>query len=217
VVDGLGMLEVYSEVDKSLADLNGNTADFRLSEDLAFLEGMNQQMAADALLRQHRREPRALHGARPALQHGDLGHRAERGERDRRRRHGLDQHVHLGGGVGSEHDALPLPEGPDLRPAAPGSGRVDAHRCESNQYQGYRTHFKWDMGFTLRDWRYAVRIANIDVNASSATGAAANLINGLIRAVHRLPTAPRAVSNVQTTTRRTIAMSMGRTVIYCNR
>jgi hypothetical protein len=32
----------------------------------------------------------------------------------------------------------------------------------NNQYQGYRTHFKWDMGFTVRDWRYAVRIANID-------------------------------------------------------
>lgn len=45
VTDGIGMLETYAEIDKSLADLNGNTAEFRLSEDRAFLEAMNQQMA----------------------------------------------------------------------------------------------------------------------------------------------------------------------------
>ncbi len=45
VTDSVGMLETYAEVDKSLADLNGNTAEFRLSEDRAFIEGMNQQMA----------------------------------------------------------------------------------------------------------------------------------------------------------------------------
>ena len=39
------MLETYAEVDKSLADLNGNTAEFRLSEDRAFIEAMNQAMA----------------------------------------------------------------------------------------------------------------------------------------------------------------------------
>ncbi len=46
VTDNCGMLEAYSEIDKDLADLNGNTAEFRLSEDMAFLEGMNQQMAS---------------------------------------------------------------------------------------------------------------------------------------------------------------------------
>ncbi len=45
ITDTMGMLETYAEIDKSLADLNGNTAEFRLSEDRAFLEGMNQRMA----------------------------------------------------------------------------------------------------------------------------------------------------------------------------
>ncbi len=40
VTDTVGMLEAYAEVDKALADLNGNTAEFRLSEDRAFLEAM---------------------------------------------------------------------------------------------------------------------------------------------------------------------------------
>ena len=45
VRDGTGMLETYAEVDKSLVKLNGNEAAFRLSEDRAFIEGMNQTMA----------------------------------------------------------------------------------------------------------------------------------------------------------------------------
>jgi len=40
IVETCGMLEAYSEIDKDLAMLNGNTADFRLSEDTAIIEGM---------------------------------------------------------------------------------------------------------------------------------------------------------------------------------
>ena len=45
VTDNTGMLEAYSEVDKALADLNGNTAAFRLSEDRPHIEGLNQEIA----------------------------------------------------------------------------------------------------------------------------------------------------------------------------
>ena len=43
VTDNTGMLEAYAEVDKALADLNGNTGAFRLSEDRAHIEGIGQQ------------------------------------------------------------------------------------------------------------------------------------------------------------------------------
>ncbi len=42
ITDSCGTLETYSEIDKALADLNGNT---RLNEDRAFLEGPTQQLA----------------------------------------------------------------------------------------------------------------------------------------------------------------------------
>lgn len=45
VDEACGILEARSEVDKDLAMLNGNTAQFRLSEDSAFLEAMNQTQA----------------------------------------------------------------------------------------------------------------------------------------------------------------------------
>src|SRR5437867_3433933 len=46
IVDTCGNLETYSVIDKDIADLNGNTAEFRFSEVKAFLEGMSQQVAA---------------------------------------------------------------------------------------------------------------------------------------------------------------------------
>src|SRR5678816_4088124 len=46
IIDTCGNLEVYAVVDKDIADLNGNTAEFRMSEVRAFLEGMNQQVAS---------------------------------------------------------------------------------------------------------------------------------------------------------------------------
>src|SRR5438552_1428991 len=45
IVDVIGNLETFAVIDKDLADLNGNTAEFRLSEVRAFLEGMTQQVA----------------------------------------------------------------------------------------------------------------------------------------------------------------------------
>src|SRR6516164_1468930 len=45
IVDTVGNLETYAVIDKDIADLNGNTAEFRLSEVRAFLEGMSQQVA----------------------------------------------------------------------------------------------------------------------------------------------------------------------------
>src|SRR6202046_1374184 len=46
IIDTCGNLETYSVIDKDIADLNGNTPEFRLSESRAFLEGMSQQVAA---------------------------------------------------------------------------------------------------------------------------------------------------------------------------
>ena len=45
VVDTLGFLAAYSQIDKRVAELGGKVAQIRLTENSAFLEGMSQQMA----------------------------------------------------------------------------------------------------------------------------------------------------------------------------
>ena len=65
VVDSIGMLEDYAEVDKALADLNGNTAAFRLQEDTAHLQGMNDTMASTLFYGNEGITPEAFTGLSP--------------------------------------------------------------------------------------------------------------------------------------------------------
>ena len=85
-----------------------------------------------------------------------------------------------------------------------------------NTYQAYRDHFKWEIGLVLRDWRYVARIANIDVTQLTGVSAA-NLINLIIRALYRLPTAPVSATTIQTSDTPEVRANMGRTVLYANR
>lgn len=58
--------------------------------------------------------------------------------------------------------------------------------------EGYRTHYRQDMGLTVKDWRYFVRIANIDysvINAGDAGAITAQkaLITAMVKASERIP------------------------------
>jgi phage protein len=54
-------------------------------------------------------------------------------------------------------------------------------------FQGYRTHFKQNIGLSVRDWRYVVRIANIDMKSiKEDISAGPNLINLMIRAEEKM-------------------------------
>jgi hypothetical protein len=217
VVDNCGNLETYATIDRDIADLNGNTAEFRLSEDLGFLEGMNQQMAGVLFYGNTAVNPERFMGFAPRY-NTVLVATAQ-----------TAANVIDAGGTGATNTSIwVVVWGPNTMAGFFPRGKISGlqHRdlgewtvydANNNPYQAYRTHFKWELGLTLRDWRYAVRIANIDVTLLS-TGSAANLINALIRAVHRLPTAPVGVSTEQDSDAPDKgAMSMGQTVIYCNR
>ena len=65
VTDNTGMLEAFAEVDVALADLNGNTAAFRLSEDRPFIEGMNQEISDTLFFGDEGTEPEAFTGFSP--------------------------------------------------------------------------------------------------------------------------------------------------------
>src|SRR3974377_1030379 len=133
-----------------------------------------------------------------------------------------------GGGVASTNTSLWIVVwGPDTRHASFPKGKITGlqHRdmgewpvqdASGNTYQAYRDHFKWEIGLTLRDWRYVVRISNIDVTLLTGVSAA-NLINLLVRGLYRLPTAPTMATAIQTSDTPEVRADMGRTVIYCNR
>jgi len=73
------------------------------------------------------------------------------------------------------------------------------------------------IGLVARDWRYAVRIANIDITQLSGVNAA-NLINLLVRGLYRLPTAPAGATTIQTSDTPEVRGKYGvEPLFYCNR
>jgi len=67
--------------------------------------------------------------------------------------------------------------------------------------EAYRTHYRWDCGLTVRDWRYVVRIANIDKSALTKDAASgADLTDLMAQACEMIP-----------------SLGMGRPAFYCSR
>jgi hypothetical protein len=210
VRDSTGMLEAYSEIDKALADLNGNTAEFRMGEDMAFIEAMNQGMQQSVLYGNTAVNPERFTGLGPRFSAIS----------------GANNGVNIvdAGGTGSTNTSAWLigwgqntchglfPRGSKAGLQVRDLGEGPLYDPSGNVYQGYRTHFKWDCGMSVRDWRFVVRIANINVTAGAVT--TANLINYLIAAVNKLPFISAAGNSPPPGGTRPGQVN---TVFYCNR
>jgi len=199
--EAVGIMEAWSEVDKDLAELNGNTSAFRLSEAQAFIEAMNQEMASTLFYGNSTTAPEEFTGLAP--RYSDLS--ATNG-----------QNVLTGGGSGSDNSSIWLicwgaqsvhgifPKGSMAGLQHEDFGEVtiqDSTGLGTSRLRAYQDKWCWKVGIALRDWRYAVRIPNIDISDLIANGgSAADIINLMIKAIHRLP-----------------SISMGRCAFYMNR
>ena len=187
VTDSTGMLEAYAEVDKALADLNGNTAQFRLQEDRAHIEGINQEIADTLFYGNEATEPEAFTGFAP--RYNSLS--AANGE-----------NIISGGGSGSDNNSIWLvvwgpntvhgivPKGSKAGLQMRDLGEVTIENVDGagGRMQAYRSHYRMDAGLTVRDWRYVVRIANIDKSLlvfDAATGA--NIVDLMTQALELIP------------------------------
>lgn len=202
VTDNCGMLEAYAEIDKALADLNGNTAAWRLSEELPHIEGMNQSMAETIFYGDEAVYPERFTGLTPRY--------------NRRSGFAAAENVIHGGGSGADNASIWLavwgpnsgygivPKGSTAGLQMQDLGEVTIENADGNggRMQAYRSHYRWDGGLTIRDWRYFVRICNIDRSELNATitGSSANLPSLMFDAIERLPN-----------------QTMGRPVFYMDR
>jgi hypothetical protein len=216
IVDTCGNLETYSVIDKDIADLNGNTAEFRLSEVRAFLEGMSQQVASTLIYGNQSVNPERFTGFAPRYSTTNTANAQT-----------ANNVLDAGGTGGTNTSIWIVTWGSDTWHGTFPKGKITGlqHRdmgewpvqdSSGNTYQAYRDHFKWEIGLVGRDWRYCVRIANIDVSALTGVSAA-NLINLIVRGLYKLPTAPVSATAIQTSDTPEVRADMGRTVIYCNR
>lgn len=183
VTDQLGMLESYAEIDKSLADLNGNTAAFRLSEDRAHLEAMTQEMESTVIYGNTDTAPAEFIGIAPRYSdtNADSGDNIIlTGDSDDG---GSTSIYFVTWGADTCH--LIYPKGSMAGWHMKDLGEQTLVDAAGGQYQGYRTHYKWDLGLTLRDWRFCARLANIDVSKLIA-GTYTDLIEDMTLAMWKL-------------------------------
>ncbi len=188
VTDNCGMLEAYAEVDKSLADLNGNSKAFHLSEDSAFIQGLNKEFSSTLIYGNEGTEPEAFTGFAPRFNlasaaNGDNIIKADAGADNAT---GQSSIYLIGWGANTVHGIYPKGSMAGLQKQD--LGEQTLFDAAGGKYQGYRTHYKWDCGLTVRDWRYVVRICNIEVAnllKNAATGA--DLIDCMTQALELIP------------------------------
>ena len=192
IEDVCAMAEGRNEIDKDLADLNGNTAAFRLSEGLAFVESMNQTFAQQIIYGDTSTNPDGVLGLTPRYNSLSAANASSANIID-------------AGGSGSDNTSVWLvvwgentvtgvyPKGSQAGLQQEDLGVIDAFDENNNRFRAYAELWKWKFGLHVKDWRYAVRIANIDVSdltgqtGTQAVTAATWLNKLMIKALARIP------------------------------
>jgi hypothetical protein len=185
--ENAGMLEAWSEVDKDLATLNGNIGSFRLSEAGAFIEAMNQEMAQTLFYGNSGLAAEEFTGLSPRYSAISGAQNAD--------------NIIDAGGTGSDNTSIWLvawgqdtvfgvfPKGSKAGLIHEDFGEVTIEvtaGIAGNRMRALQERYQWKNGLVVKDWRYVVRIANIDV--SDLAGATpTDLTDALEAAVEIIP------------------------------
>jgi hypothetical protein len=185
--EGCAIMEAWSEVDVAIARLEANVKEFRLSESMAFIEAMNQKMAETLFYGNTGTNPEEFTGLSVRYSSTTAGN---------------GQNIILGGGVGADNTSIWLcvwgpetvfgvfPKGSDagLTHTDLGLQVIETTAgVAGSRLQVYQEKFEWNPGLALKDWRYVVRIPNIDVSNLVAKSSNADIIELMIKAIHRIP------------------------------
>ena len=200
ITDTCGMLEAYNEVDKALADLNGSTSEFRLSEAQATIEGISQSLASTLFYGDTTNNPERFDGLAP--RYNSLS--AENAD-----------NIIVGGssdtdnasiwlvvwGANTVHGIIPKGSTAGMQVNDKGQVTIEDADGSGGRMEAYRMHFRMDSGLTVKDWRYAVRIPNIERSALLADASSGAILpNLMFEALERIP-----------------SLGMGRPVFYMDR
>lgn len=200
VDEACGMLNVQSKVDVALAKLNGNEAAFRASEDAGFLQSLNNEVESGIFYHSTKTAPEKFMGLAPRF--------------DSTTGPGGSQILlHDGSPSGSDQTSIWIaawspetvfgiyPKGSlgGLQSKDMGEQLVDDGSGAGRTFRAYVMDWMWQIGLCVKDYRYVVRIANIDTSALAATGS--TLIVSMVKALEE----------------KLYSKKVGRPVIYVNR
>lgn len=163
VLDSVGILESFSKVDAHLVEMAPDPAAFRAQEDASFLEGMMQTIETTFFDGDTGVDPEKFMGLQPrfnSLTGAETSNNV------------FDQ-----GAAGSDNTSIWMVtwerqclytfygKGTNAGFSMENLGKMRVEEgATGRHYMAFVTHFKWQLGLAVRDWRYAGRIANIDIS-----------------------------------------------------
>ena len=197
VEDTTGYVEGLATIDKRLLKLSTNEGAVRLSEAMAFLEAMSQEVATKLFYGNTAADPEEFMGLAPRF--NDLS--APNGNQ-----------IIDAGGTGSDNTSLWFvtwgdnqaqllyPKGTIAGVNREDKGEQRVTDSSGNAYYVMEELFTWHVGLAVKDWRYVARVANIDVSDMEA--GTVKLYDFMRKAYYKLQN--RRVAG-------------GKLAIYCNR
>lgn len=185
VEESMGMLEARSYVDEKLLKLNNNSAAWLNAEQKPYIEALNQKMAETLWYNDGLIHPERFMGLAPRFNSMTAAN---------------GKNIIDAGGTGNNNASIWLvvwsrdtcfgiyPKGSKAGIDRKDLGISTVNDDEGGRFEVHETKHMWDMGLCVKDWRYIVRIANIDVTQLSKdlkTGA--NLPDLMADALEMLP------------------------------
>lgn len=182
--EGCGIMEGLSSIDVRLADINGNAAAFRQSEDDAFIAQMTNTLESAIFYESTAINPERIQGLSPRLSNSSGKYGAQ---------------ILKSSGAGADNASIWLVGWGDksvygITPRGKGAGLMMEDKgqqrtldANNNVLWKYETLFRWHAGLCVEDYRNVVRIANIPqstLTANAASGPA--LLDLMIQAWYGL-------------------------------
>lgn len=186
VDDACGMLEARSEVDVDLANLGGNANAFRMDEAEGFLEAMNQAFAQTLFYGDSSVSPEKFTGL--SARYSSLTAANKQNVISLAGSSNANNSIWLiGWGDQTIYGIYPKGSQAGLQHWDLGEG--DAFDASNNRYRALMDRWQWKCGISVADWRYAVRICNIDTAAllADTSGSSIKILEAMIRAIKRIP------------------------------
>ncbi len=199
-----GIIEALGQVDEELVNIAIDKAAFRLSENAPFIESISQTMAATIFYGNVETNPERFTGLSPY--YSSLATT-------------VDSHENVidGGGTttltslwlvvwgeNTIHAFYPRGSKAGIEHEDKGKQFVSDSETPAGKYFAYVDQYKNRLGLCVRDWRYGVRIANLDTTklatTSDTSDTSANLIKFMVQAVNKVP-----------------SLRLGRAAWYCNK
>jgi hypothetical protein len=182
VQDATALLEAWGEIDEKVASLNGNTAEWRMQEAVAFLQAMAQEFEATFFYGNAGTDDKEFDGV--ATRYNVAGAQVlDAGSADTD-----NTSIYLmGWGVNTAHLIYPKGSTAGIQHVDHGKQVIESvNGVAGAKMSGYVDQYTLEVGFHVKDPRFIVRIGSIELSALAGS-TPADLTRLMTKAIWRIP------------------------------